>query len=120
VGAFNHRAAGGVRARRWFCQAAAGVRCDGRACASSAHLHQKEDILREVQRGDFMSSPKPPSSASNSEEEEDEAAETGAELKPKIWRAAVVQEFKDNIIIRVGLEIAEGGEKMKLHEIFFR
>jgi hypothetical protein len=66
-----------------------------------------------------MSSPKPPSSASNSEEDEDEA-ETGAELKPKIWRAAVVQEYKDNIVIRVGLEIAEGGETMKLHEIFFR
>ncbi len=63
-------------------------------------------------------------SAPNSDDEEDEevgdllASET--DLKPKIWRAAVVQEYKDNLIIRVCLEITESGETLKMHEIFFR
>ena len=64
-------------------------------------------------------------SGSNSDEEEEgaevgELIESDSELKPKIWRAAVVQEYKDNLIIRVCLEIVEGGETLKTHEILFR
>jgi hypothetical protein len=64
-------------------------------------------------------------SASNSDEEDDDAEvggllESETDLRPKIWRAAVVQEYKDNLIIRVCLEITESGEILKMHEIFFR
>lgn len=63
-----------------------------------------------------------PASASNSDEDEEEGEPSNCEtdLKPKIWRAAVVQEYKDNLIIRVCLEITEGGEFLKMHEILFR
>jgi len=56
---------------------------------------------------------------SGSEGEEQTAEESGAHLKPKVWRAAVVQEFNDNVLIRSCLEIVESGETMKLHEIHF-
>jgi hypothetical protein len=63
-------------------------------------------------------------SAANSDDEDDdevgELLESGTDLKPKVWRAAVVQEYKDNLIIRVCLEITESGEVLKMHEIFFR
>jgi hypothetical protein len=58
------------------------------------------------------------SDKSASDEEEDDTSQV--EPKPKLWRAAVVQEYKDNLIIRVCLEIAEGGETLKMHEILFR
>ena len=55
----------------------------------------------------------------------DEGAEAPAQvadatLKPKVWRAKVVQEFTDNILIRTCLEIVEGGETLKSHEILFQ
>ena len=47
------------------------------------------------------------------------AGESGAERK-KVWRAAVVQEFDDNLLIRSCLEIVESGETLKLHEIHYK
>jgi hypothetical protein len=38
-------------------------------------------------------------------------------LKPKVWRLALVQEYMDNLLIRSCLEIVEGGQVLKLHEI---
>ncbi len=49
-----------------------------------------------------------------------EALSVSATLKPKIWRVKVVQEYIDNILIRTCLEIVEGGETWKVHEILFQ
>jgi hypothetical protein len=38
-------------------------------------------------------------------------------LKPKIWRAQVVQDFMDNLLLRSSLEIVEGGETLRMCEI---
>jgi hypothetical protein len=59
------------------------------------------------------------------EEDAENVAEAAAQvddasLKPKVWRAKVVQEFVDNITIRTCLEIVEGGETLKSHEILFQ
>ena len=34
----------------------------------------------------------------------------GVNLKPKVWRALLVQDFLDNLLICSCLEIVEGGE----------